>query len=113
MIEESGGSKSARRIFQGKIRGVASKITATAHSLGEVTIERLSDDEMETDADKVEAWSEVVVPFMNENLAVIAKNSKDEEAVRIDNRITFKSRPIMLIKRFIDSGDGTRSDLSP
>ena len=113
LIEESGGSKSARRIFQGKIRGVASKITATAHSLGEVTIERLSDDEMETDADKVEAWSEVVVPFMNENLAVIAKNSKGEETVRIDNRITFKSRPIMLIKRFIDSGDGTRSDLSP
>jgi DUF917 family protein len=85
LIDEAGGSGSARRIFQGKIRGVASTITATAHSLGEVAVERLGEDEMETDADKAEAWTEVTIPFMNENLAVIATNREGEKKVSTPN----------------------------
>jgi DUF917 family protein len=82
LIRESGGSKSARLVFQGKIRAVESSLTATAHSLGRVTIERLSEDEIESDADKQEGYGEAVVPFMNENLAVIAKMESGEETVR-------------------------------
>lgn len=81
LIQEAGGSKSARRIFQGKIRGVRSTVTATAHSLGEVFVEGLSEDEMESDADRCDDFSEVVVPFMNENLAVIAKDKQGNESV--------------------------------
>lgn len=81
LIQECGGSQSAQRLFQGKIRNVESSLTNTAHSLGKVTIEPLSDDEMESDADRLENLTEVVVPFMNENLAVLGKNGQGEETV--------------------------------
>ncbi|KAI2627014.1 hydantoinase [Hypomontagnella submonticulosa] len=82
LIEAAGGDKSARVLFQGKIRSVKSTLTATAHSLGEVTIERLSDSEMETEVDKVrDGLEEVVVPFMNENLAAIGKKEDGSEQI--------------------------------
>lgn len=74
LIEEAGGPAAARRVFTGKVRGVETRITETGHSLGEVVIERLGDDEVETVTDRGEdSWTEVRVPFMNENLAVVAK----------------------------------------
>ncbi|KAI1387601.1 hydantoinase [Hypoxylon trugodes] len=82
LIAVAGGEKSAQVLFQGKIRSVKSTLTTTAHSLGEVTIERLSDSEMETEVDKVgEGWVEIVVPFMNENLVAIGKREDGSEQV--------------------------------
>jgi DUF917 family protein len=81
LIKECGGSKSAQSLFQGKIRSVESNVTNTAHSIGKVTIERLGENEMESEADKEGEWSEVVIPFMNENLAIIGKNERGEETV--------------------------------
>lgn len=81
LIAECGGNRSAKRLFQGKIRGVESVLTDTAHSLGKVTIEALSEDEMETEADRSAEYSEVVVPFLNENLAVIGKAGSGEDVV--------------------------------
>ncbi|KAK1990631.1 hydantoinase/oxoprolinase [Colletotrichum falcatum] len=80
VVEAAGGPGSARVLFQGKIRGVESTLTATAHSLGRVTVERLGEGEMETEADRVgEGLREVVVPFMNENLAVLGKSDDGGE----------------------------------
>jgi len=81
LIEECGGPETARRLFTGKIRSVESGLTKTAHSVGKVTIEALSEDETENDADKSENWSEVVVPFMNENLAVLGRDEHGQETV--------------------------------
>ncbi|KIX05403.1 uncharacterized protein Z518_06275 [Rhinocladiella mackenziei CBS 650.93] len=81
LIEECGGEQTMQRLFQGKIRSVESAITTTAHSVGKVIVEALSEDEMESDADKAGNWIEVAIPFMNENLAVLGKNEKGEEAV--------------------------------
>lgn len=81
LIEECGGRRSAQRLFQGKIRSVESALTSTAHSLGKVVIEALGEDEMETDADRSGSWTEVSVPFMNENLAVVGKRADGGEAV--------------------------------
>ncbi|KAI0178720.1 hydantoinase [Hypoxylon sp. FL1284] len=67
----AGGEKSAKVLFQGKIRSVKSTLTTTAHSLGEVIVERLAEGEMETDVDKIgEGLVQIAVPFMNENLVV-------------------------------------------
>lgn len=82
LIEECGGPNTAQRLFTGKIRSVESGLTKTAHSVGRVTIESLSEDEAENDADKSENWSEVVIPFMNENLAVLGKDRQGKETVR-------------------------------
>ncbi|OHW99935.1 hydantoinase [Colletotrichum incanum] len=72
IIEAAGGPGSAKLLFQGKIRSVESTLTTTAHSLGKVTVERLSESEMETETDRIgEGLKEVVVPFMNENLGVL------------------------------------------
>ncbi|KAI9155704.1 putative extracellular serine carboxypeptidase [Paramyrothecium foliicola] len=81
LIAEVGGSASARKLFTGKIRRVETKITETAHSLGQVVIERLGDDEAERDStgNLEEDWSEIRVPFMNENLAVVVKTKNGEE----------------------------------
>lgn len=103
LIEAAGGDKSARVLFQGKIRSVKSTLTATAHSLGEVTIERLSDSEMETEVDKVrDGLEEVVVPFMNENLAAIGKKEDGSEQVRY-NPVTPSVCPgtIMLMFQYL------------
>lgn len=82
IIEAAGGPGSARVLFQGKIRGVESTLTTTAHSLGKVTVERLSESEMETETDRVgEGLREVVVPFMNENLGVLGKLEDGSETV--------------------------------
>ncbi|EHY53387.1 hypothetical protein HRR83_003594 [Exophiala dermatitidis] len=81
LIKECGGDQTARRLFQGKIRSVESALTTTAHSLGKVTIEALGEDETESEADKRGSWTEVVIPFMNENLAVLGKNGRGEETV--------------------------------
>ncbi|TDZ41423.1 putative D-/L-hydantoinase subunit A [Colletotrichum trifolii] len=82
IVDAAGGAGSARVLFQGKIRGVESTLTASAHSLGKVTVERLGEGEMETDADRVgEGLREVVVPFMNENLAVLGTLEDGSEQV--------------------------------
>ncbi|WQF87079.1 Putative hydantoinase A/oxoprolinase, hydantoinase/oxoprolinase, ATPase, nucleotide binding protein [Colletotrichum destructivum] len=82
IIEAAGGPGSARVLFQGKIRGVESTLTTTAHSLGKVTVERLSESEMETETDRVgEGLREVVVPFMNENLGVLGKLEDGSETI--------------------------------
>ncbi|EEY16592.1 hydantoinase [Verticillium alfalfae VaMs.102] len=78
LVAEAGGARSARRVFTGKIRGVETRITETGHSLGEVVIEGLGEDEVESEAERAregEGWKEVRVPFMNENLAVLAKGT--------------------------------------
>ncbi|KAL0935436.1 hydantoinase [Colletotrichum truncatum] len=82
LIEAAGGPGGAKVLFQGKIRSVESTLTTTAHSLGKVTVERLSESEMETDIDRVgEGLKEVVVPFMNENLGVLGKLEDGTEKV--------------------------------
>lgn len=82
LIAESGGPGSARRLFTGKIRGVESGLTTTAHSVGKVTIEALSEEEVEGEADREGNWKEIVIPFMNENLAAIGKDSNGQETVK-------------------------------
>ncbi|CAG8951986.1 hypothetical protein HYFRA_00000721 [Hymenoscyphus fraxineus] len=81
IIEECGGSKSARRIFTGKIRSVESSLTTSAHSVGKVIIERLGENEMENEADRVDEFAEVHIPFKNENLAVVGKDESGKETV--------------------------------
>ncbi|PNH46479.1 hypothetical protein VD0004_g1697 [Verticillium dahliae] len=84
LVAEAGGARSARRVFTGKIRGVETRITETGHSLGEVVIEGLGEDEVESEAERAregEGWKEVRVPFMNENLAVIAKGTDGAETM--------------------------------
>ncbi|PKS06076.1 hypothetical protein jhhlp_007910 [Lomentospora prolificans] len=84
IVAEVGGPTSARRVFTGKVRGVETKITETGHSLGQVIIEKLGEDEVEMEADRGlqgDEWSEVRVPFMNENLAVVTKGSHGEEKI--------------------------------
>ncbi|KAH7374404.1 hydantoinase [Plectosphaerella cucumerina] len=82
LVREAGGAGSARRVFTGKIRGVETRITETGHSLGEVVIERLGNDEVESEAERGGAsWNEVRVPFMNENLAVVARTKEVEQVV--------------------------------
>ncbi|XXG95527.1 hypothetical protein Hte_001791 [Hypoxylon texense] len=82
LIAAAGGERSAEVLFQGKIRSVKSTLTTTAHSLGEVTVERLADSEMETDVDKIgEGLVEIVVPFMNENLVVKGKMKDGSEKI--------------------------------
>jgi hypothetical protein len=86
IVAEVGGSTSARRLFMGKIGGVETKITDTGHSLGEVIIEKLADDEVEQGVDlgsPGDGWKEVRIPFMNENLAVIAKGDSGGENVSV------------------------------
>lgn len=100
IVDEVGGAASARRVFVGKVRGVDTKITATGHSLGEVVVERLGEDEVEGDAesDGSEGWSRVTVPFMNENLAVIARGSGGEEKVSflsLPLPSVYKDRPVL------------------
>jgi DUF917 family protein len=91
LIAECGGPETARRLFTGKIRSVESGITATAHSVGKVIIEALAEGEMESEAERQEAWTEVVVPFMNENLAVIGKDKAGQETVRFDSSHLFQA----------------------
>ncbi|TDZ20560.1 putative D-/L-hydantoinase subunit A [Colletotrichum orbiculare MAFF 240422] len=82
IVDAAGGPGSARVLFQGKIRGVESTLTASAHSLGRVAVERLGEGEMETDADRVGGGLRaVVVPFMNENLAVLGTLEDGSEQV--------------------------------
>ncbi|KAG7103563.1 hypothetical protein HYQ44_017651 [Verticillium longisporum] len=84
LVAEAGGARSARRVFTGKIRGVETRITETGHSLGEVVIEALREDEVESEAERAregEGWKEVRVPFMNENLAVLAKGTDGAETM--------------------------------
>ncbi|KAH8586429.1 hydantoinase/oxoprolinase [Bisporella sp. PMI_857] len=81
IIEECGGNKSAKRLFTGKIRSVESSLTTTAHSVGKVIIERLSDNEIESADERQASYTEVHIPFMNENLAILAKSENGEEMV--------------------------------
>ena len=86
IIAAAGGPSSAKKIFTGKIHGVETKLTETGHSLGEVIIKKLSDDEVEQDGDRgqggdADDWDEVRVPFMNENLAIYAKSPDGIEKV--------------------------------
>ncbi|ROT38213.1 hydantoinase [Sodiomyces alkalinus F11] len=85
LIDAAGGDKSARTVFSGKIRGVETRITETGHSLGEVVVERLAEGEMEDEGlggkKNGEDWTEVRVPFMNENLAVVGKGADGEKVL--------------------------------
>lgn len=98
IVAEVGGSASARRLFTGKICGVETRITETGHSLGEVIVEKLADDEIEQGVDlgpSDDGWKEVRIPFMNENLAVIAKGNSGSENV---------SRQFLLSSNMSNSG---------
>lgn len=91
LIEEAGGSKSAKVLFQGKIRSVETKITTTAHSLGKVTLEKLSEGEREMATDAVGSEFEgIEVPFMNENLCVVGKRADGSETASISSQIVTK-----------------------
>jgi DUF917 family protein len=80
IIAEAGGPAAARLLFTGKIRGVRSRVAATAQSVGEVVIAALAPEEAETEAERGGEWAEVSVPFRNENLAVFGrKNGKEGE----------------------------------
>ena len=84
------------------------KITETAHSLGQVVIKKLSADEAERGLknDYEGDWEEIKIPFMNENLAVIAKGINGEEKVCLLFNIA-----IALFSFFIGSCNDTRFDL--
>lgn len=88
IVAAAGGPTAARKVFTGKIHGVDTKITDSGHSLGEVIVKSLSDDEVEQGDDQgaqddEDKWSEVRVPFMNENLAIYAKGPDGTEKVRL------------------------------
>lgn len=101
-------------LFQGKIRSVKSTLTTTAHSLGEVTVERLSERERETEADVGEVGEEglveVVVPFMNENLVAIGKREDGSEEVR-GTAITCESQSVLTSN--LGSRDYPRPNIPP
>lgn len=100
LIAAAGGERSAKVLFQGKIRGVRSTLTTTAHSLGEVTVERLADSEMETDVDRIgEGLVEIVVPFMNENLVVKGKMEDGSEKVCVVLNTAFSYFLFVLTRR--------------
>jgi len=81
IIDQFGGTKSAKAIFTGKMRSVESSLTTSAHSVGKVIIERLGEGEMESDNDRESEFTEVHIPFTNENLAVVAKSEDGSEKV--------------------------------
>lgn len=80
LIRAAGGQDSAAVVFRGKIRSVETKITATAHSLGKVIIEKLDDGE-DDGGNGVDGlgreFDEIEVPFMNENLCVVGRKRAD------------------------------------
>ncbi|TPX12481.1 uncharacterized protein E0L32_006893 [Thyridium curvatum] len=80
LIRAAGGQDSAAVVFRGKIRAVETKITATAHSLGKVIIEKLDDGE-DDGGNGVDGlgreFDEIEVPFMNENLCVVGRKRAD------------------------------------
>lgn len=96
IIAECGGPRSCRLLFRGKVRGVESRVTTTAHSIGKVTVERLGEGEDELDVGDTTSTSddetsaiefdpdllEVEVPFINENLSVIGRTVEGHEKVR-------------------------------
>ncbi|KAL8327684.1 hypothetical protein RB597_003822 [Gaeumannomyces tritici] len=91
IIAECGGPRSCRLLFRGKVRGVESHVTATAHSTGKITIERLGEGEGEDEVDDGDTKPasdkdtsgiefdpdllEVEVPFINENLSVVGRTA--------------------------------------
>lgn len=85
IIAECGGPGCCRVVFRGKMRGVESRITTTAHSIGQVTIEKVDeedDDDGLYDGEDAGSITEVKVPFMNENLSVIGRKADGTEKVR-------------------------------
>ncbi|KAI7928942.1 hydantoinase [Pyricularia oryzae] len=84
IIAECGGPGCCRVVFRGKMRGVESRITTTAHSIGQVTIEKVDeedDDDGLYDGEDAGSITEVKVPFMNENLSVIGRKADGTEKV--------------------------------
>ncbi|TLD06539.1 uncharacterized protein PgNI_08578 [Pyricularia grisea] len=84
IIAECGGPRCCRVLFKGKMRGVESRITTTAHSIGQVTIERVDeedDDDGLYDGGDAGSVTEVKVPFMNENLSVVGRKTDGTEKV--------------------------------
>ncbi|TLD29327.1 hypothetical protein PspLS_03572 [Pyricularia sp. CBS 133598] len=84
IIAECGGQRCCRVLFRGKMRGVESRITTTAHSIGQVTIERVDegdDDDGLCDGQDAGSVTEVKVPFMNENLSVVGRKADGGEQV--------------------------------
>ncbi|TLS24345.1 hypothetical protein PpBr36_08422 [Pyricularia pennisetigena] len=84
IITECGGPKCCRMLFRGKMRGVESRITTTAHSIGQVIIEKVDEEDEDDglcDGEEVGSVIEVKVPFMNENLSVVGRNAEGTEKV--------------------------------
>lgn len=60
-----------------------SSLTTSAHSVGKVVVERLSENEMENEEERSGGgYEEVHIPFKNENLAVVGKDDQGQETVR-------------------------------
>jgi DUF917 family protein len=80
MIDEVGGSESAKVLFRGKIIGVERRLWK-GHSYGEITIQQIADDEQEPASGvmkTVAVGGVLKIPFKNEN--IYAKHVKDDGA---------------------------------
>lgn len=86
IVSECGGPRSCRVLFRGKMRAVESRVTATAHSIGHVCIEKAGDededdDDKMSDCKETDSVVEVKVPYMNENLSVVGRMADGTEKV--------------------------------
>ncbi|KAI5284342.1 hypothetical protein KEM54_001413 [Ascosphaera aggregata] len=71
IIQEFGGDEAAKVLFRGKIISVEHNLSATAHSTGTITLQKLSDDEITADPSYTQMTAtKIMVEFVNENLSV-------------------------------------------
>ncbi len=97
IIEAAGGPRSAKLLFQGKIRSVESTPTTTAHSLGRVVVEKLEEEEVETEVDTTgREFDSIAVPFMNENLSAVGRRADGSEMVSAFSSPTSSKRILVL-----------------
>lgn len=79
IIDEVGGPSSAKVLFRGKIIGVERRLWK-GHSYGEITIQQIADEELESTSPKqtetLAVGGVLKIPFKNEN--IYAKHVKDD-----------------------------------
>lgn len=81
LIREFGGTRSASKVFEGKIVGIGQSLYK-GHSLGTLIIEKLKDYEKETkNSGDENGPDKVSIPFINENLLVEAIYATGEKKV--------------------------------
>lgn len=92
IIEEVGGSASAKVLFKGKIVGVE-RVTRMGHAYGEVIIEATTPDDGSPQSMQRKGPTEKLkIPFKNENILAKKIDSNGEEEVRYTSRCFYSFR---------------------